>query len=65
MTAKMQKSYTSEYNELMAAEKKPLPELKTWYSKIPQIKKTMKNDKNFVKGMEIIESTPIRTEELT
>ena len=39
MTAKMQKSYTSEYNELMAAEKKPLPELKTWYSKIPQIKK--------------------------
>ena len=64
MTAKMQKEYTSEYNELMTAEKKPLPELKTWYSKIPQIKKKMKNDKNFVKGMEIIESAPIRAEEL-
>tara|TARA_R100000808_G_scaffold7970_1_gene22832 strand:+ start:2547 stop:9641 length:7095 start_codon:yes stop_codon:yes gene_type:complete len=64
MTAKMQKAYTSEYNELMTAEKEPLPELKTWFNKIPQIKKAMKNDKNFIKGFEIIGSTPIRAEEL-
>jgi hypothetical protein len=64
LSAKRAKEYTSEYNELMKAAKVPLPELKAWYKGIPAVKQLMKNDKAFVKGVEIIETYPIRAEEI-